>query len=93
MGVPVISRYGQRHGSRFGYSILKNIGLEELTAATEAEYIERAVQLAASPELLRELHANLRQLMQASSLMDVKAYLEAMQSRFVSIYRAWLEEN
>ena len=93
MGVPVISRYGQRHGSRFGYSILQNIGLEELTAATEEEYIEKAVQLAAAPELLQDLHANLRQLMQSSPLMDARGYLEAMQSRFIRIYRAWLEEN
>ncbi|MBQ9497517.1 MAG: hypothetical protein IJR52_08110, partial [Selenomonadaceae bacterium] len=30
MGVPVVSIFGDRHGSRFGLSILKNVGLEEL---------------------------------------------------------------
>ena len=43
MGVPVIPRYGKRHGTCFGLSILKNCGLEELAADDAASYIERAV--------------------------------------------------
>ena len=30
MGVPVISLYGEFHGTRFGYSILNNVGIGEL---------------------------------------------------------------
>lgn len=91
MGVPVISRYGSRHGSRFGYSLLCNMGLEELTAATEEEYIEKAVNLAGSPELLQDLHANLRHIMQTSPVMDAKGYLADIQSAYRRIYHSWLE--
>ena len=49
MGVPVVSLYGKRHGSRFGLSILKNIGLEELAVDSYDEYINRAVMLAGDP--------------------------------------------
>ena len=90
MGVPVITLYGRRHGSRFGYSLLSNIGLEELTARTEAEYIEKAVGLALAPELLTDLHANLRELMRASPVMDVKNYMAEVQAVYKEIYRSWL---
>lgn len=90
MGVPVVSRYGTRHGSRFGYSLLCNMGLEELTASTEEEYIERAVSLAKSPNLVQDLHANLRQIMQASPVMDAKGYLRDIESAYMGIYNDWL---
>lgn len=90
MGVPVISRYGTRHGSRFGYSLLANMGLEELTAATEEEYIAKAINLANSPDLLNELHGNLRQIMQNSPVMDAKNYLTEIQSAYEEIYHVWL---
>ena len=91
MGVPVISRYGMRHGSRFGYSLLCNIGLEELTAATEEDYVRTAVNLANSPELLQELHSNLRQIMQNSPVMDGAGYVADMQSAYSRIYKEWME--
>ena len=90
MGIPVISCYGTRHGSRFGYSLLKNIGLEELTANTAEEYVERAVMLARSPELLTELHHNLRAIMLASPVMDAKNYVEEIQAGYEQMYQEWL---
>ena len=52
MGVPVVSLYGDRHGSRFGLSILKNVGLEELAVDSYDEYIKRALMLASDWDLL-----------------------------------------
>ena len=46
MGTPVITLVGDRPGARFGYSILKNLGLDDCIAASKAEYIEKAVALA-----------------------------------------------
>ena len=90
MGVPVVSRYGRRHGSRFGYSLLCNMGLEELTAATEEDYVSTAVNLANSPEILQELHSNLRQIMQESPVMDSAGYVREMQAAYSRIYKEWL---
>ena len=90
MGVPVVSRYGRRHGSRFGYSLLCNMGLEELTAATEEDYVSTAVNLARSPEILQELHSNLRQIMQESPVMDSAGYVREMQAAYSRIYKEWL---
>ena len=85
MGVPVVSLFGQRHGSRFGLSILKNIGLEELAVGSYDKYIARAIMLAGDWELLTLLRKNLRGMMKNSPLMDWKLYLREIQAAFVKI--------
>lgn len=74
MGVPVISLYGERHGTRFGLSILSNCGLGELAVKTKEEYFARAVSLANDAELLVLLHQNLRGMVASSPLTDGEAY-------------------
>jgi predicted O-linked N-acetylglucosamine transferase (SPINDLY family) len=85
MGVPVISLYGARHGTRFGLSILKNIGLEELAVNSYDEYINRAVALANDWELLTILRKNLRGMMEKSPLMDSTNYIREVEKAFIKI--------
>ena len=85
MGVPVISLYGARHGSRFGLSILKNIGLDELAVDSYDEYINRAVALAGDWKLLTILRKNLRPIMKKSPLMNSESYLREIQGAFIKI--------
>ncbi|MBR0060313.1 MAG: hypothetical protein IJP68_02430, partial [Selenomonadaceae bacterium] len=75
MGVPVVSLYGDRMGSRVGYSILKNIGLEELAVNSYDDYINIAVALANDWELLKMLRQTLRGMMIKSPLTNSKNYL------------------
>jgi|GEM_PF-194063 len=86
MGVPVISLYGQRRGSRFGLDFLKTVGLEELAVDSVQAYIERAVDLAEDKTLLDALHENIRTMMQHSSLMNTKAYMEELEKAYRQIY-------
>ena len=90
MGVPVVSRYGRRHGERFGYSILKNLGLEALCTEDTEAYVRIAVQLACQPERLVRLHAELPARMQASPLMDGVAYVREMECHYREIWRRYL---
>ena len=85
MGVPVVSLYGDRHGSRFGLSLLSNVGLEELAVASYDEYINRAVMLANDWELLALLRKNLRTMMKKSPLMDSENYMREIQEAFIKI--------
>ncbi len=87
MGVPVVSLYGERHGARFGLSILKNIGLEELAVNSYEEYVNRAVMLANDWELLKILRKNLRGMMKKSPLMDSQNYIREIEAAFVKIVR------
>ena len=85
MGVPVVSRYGDRHGTRFGLSILKNVGLEELAVDSWEKYFQRAVMLANDWELLTLLRKNLRTMMEKSPLMNSQLYLQEIQAAFRKI--------
>lgn len=82
MGVPVISLAGERHGARFGYSILKNLGLEECIGFGGDEYVQKAIAFAGDKELLDVLHKNLRTLMRKSSLMNAKQYIEDVETAY-----------
>ena len=45
-GVSVVTRAGQRHAERVSASILRHLGLDELVAPTDDEYLLRAIALA-----------------------------------------------
>ena len=82
MGVPVVSLYGKRRGSRFGLSILQNAGLGELACADGAAYIASALGLARDKDLLDMLHKNLRPMLLAAPLMDTQNYIRELEEGF-----------
>ena len=86
MGVPVISIYGDRHGSRFGLSILANVGLAELAVDNFDAYIARAVMLAGDWELLRLLRKNLRGMLKKSPLMNSEIYIRDIEAALIKIF-------
>ena len=82
MGVPVVTKYGARHSSRFAYGILSEVGLSELASEDDEGYIERAVRLANDVELLDALHKNIRGMMQNSNLMNEKTYMKEVEKLY-----------
>ena len=82
MSVPVISLHGGRHGTRFGYSILNNVGIGELSTTTIADYVARAVSLAEDFLTLSTLRKNLRRMMKNSPLMDWRGYVHDVEEKF-----------
>ena len=84
-GVPTVSLYGERHGTRFGLSILSNAGIGELACSTVEEYISRAVGLAQDKELLSILHKNLRRMVETSPLMDAENYVREVEESYKKI--------
>lgn len=74
MGVPVVTRAGDRHASRVGVSLLHAAGLPELIARDEAEFVDLAAALAADPPRLAALRAGLRERLISSPLMNAPAF-------------------
>lgn len=74
MGVPVVTLYGNRHGTRFGLSFLSNAGVAELAADSREGYVQLACALADDKDLLISLHRNLRSMVQKSPLLDGAGY-------------------
>ena len=89
MGVPVITRVGDRHASRVGLSLLTQLGLTGLTAGSPEEFVEVAIRLAADRPRLAELHRTLRRRMEASPLMDGRAFAVRVEDAYRHIWRAW----
>ncbi|MBR7025185.1 MAG: glycosyltransferase [Selenomonadaceae bacterium] len=93
MGVPVITLVGERHNSRFGYSLLMNIGLEELCAFSEEEYFQKAVELANDWERIREYHLTIRRKFEESPVMNDAIYMGELEAAYEKIFNAWLENK
>ena len=85
MGVPTVTLYGERRGTRFGYSILKSVGLEELAVNNREDYSKRVISLAQDEELLDLLHKNLRQMMQKCDVLSPQKYVHTLEMAYMQI--------
>ena len=93
MGVPVITLVGERHNSRFGYSLLTNIGLDELCAFSEEEYIQKAIDLANDWDRIREYHLTIRRKMEESPVMNDTIYMGDIEAAYEKIFNAWVNNK
>jgi predicted O-linked N-acetylglucosamine transferase (SPINDLY family) len=89
MGLPVITLAGQSHVARVGVSLLTRVGLCDLVANTEREYIDHAVRLANSRERLGHLRKNLRQMVADSGLCDGLSFTRDIESTYDALWKNW----
>ena len=92
MGVPVITRYGQRRNTRLGLSILTAVGLPELAADTDEGYVERAAALAQDRGLLDGLHRNLRMMLRQSPAGNPRLYTRTLEQNYQEIWHKYRSE-
>src|SRR5215472_7668621 len=83
------SRCGDRFVSRVGATILRNAGLDSLIAWSESEYIEKALVLAAQPELAAEMRTGMRALLARSTLCDCTGFTRKLEHAYRDIWRRW----
>lgn len=87
MGVPVITQEGNRWISRFTYSILKNLKLDELIANNLDAYINKAAELAKDKDRLKQYRLELRRKI-TNSPFNIQAYTQkyskALQDMWIS---------
>ncbi len=93
MGVPVVVLRGYRHAGRVGVSLLTGVGLEELIADSEADYVARAVDLAQDPQRLVKLRSRLRGQMQSSPLCDANTFARQIEKSFRKMWHKWCQGN
>jgi predicted O-linked N-acetylglucosamine transferase (SPINDLY family) len=89
MGVPVVSLAGSAAVGRGGVSILNNVGLPELIARDEAQYVRIAAELAEDLPRLEQLRATFRARMQGSRLMDAPRFAGDVEDQYREIWRRW----
>lgn len=89
LGVPVVSRSGDIFQSRAGLSILGSLGLNELVAGSDDDYVRIALELARDSARLAALRAGLRERMRASPLTDARGYARDLEAAYRGIWREW----
>jgi predicted O-linked N-acetylglucosamine transferase (SPINDLY family) len=85
MGVPVITRAGDRHAARVGASLLAALDLRELIAANENQYVEIARSLASNRAALATLRATLPERLASSTLCDAPAFARRFERALLSL--------
>ena len=93
MGVPVVTLAGESLGSRFGASLLENIGAGALIAHTEEEYIALAAALAGDPATIDALHAGLRGMMENSPVMDAAGYGSDVGTAYEAVWAFYMAKE
>ena len=89
MGVPVVTMRGDRWVGRMSESILSAVGLLELVAADEVEYVEIAVRLAADLSGLAERRSALRLLVESSPFCNGTGFTRQLEAVFRGMWNAW----
>ncbi len=86
MGIPVVTLPQERVVSRQTYAFLLSIGLHELIAKDQRDYINIAIQLAMDQKRLLEYRDNLRLQMLHSLLMNIKDFTSSLEFFLLKIY-------
>jgi predicted O-linked N-acetylglucosamine transferase (SPINDLY family) len=89
MGVPVISRRGDRHASRVGASLLGAVGQKDWIAEDDEDYVAKAAKAVVGASHRPDARGALREAMAASSLCDKKSQA----ARFAEAIRMMARER
>jgi predicted O-linked N-acetylglucosamine transferase (SPINDLY family) len=74
-------------------SILNNLGLPELVAFSEEEYVKIAANLAGGLPRLAELRRTLRARMEGSVLMDAARFARNIEGAYRAMWREWCAQK
>jgi protein O-GlcNAc transferase len=89
MGVPVVTLPLDRIASRQTLAFLHGLGLDDLAARSQDDYLRIAVALAADPGRRAELRQSLRPRMAAAPMNDPKAVARALDAAYRQMWRRW----
>lgn len=93
MGVPFITKRGDRFLSHAGETIACNAGLSEWVAADEDDYLTKTVSFASNPAQLERLRAVLRQQVLTSPLFNAARFAENFEKAMWGMWSHWLAEK
>ena len=90
VGLPVVARESDWFRSRQGAAILRDVGLTDWIASSEATYLDRATRLAQDPALRRSIRDCLgRILQQPPRCLNSQAYAAQLEPLFQAAIAQW----
>ena len=93
MGVPVITKRGDRFISHIGETIAMNTGQVEWIAKDEEEYVRKAIWLSSDLQGLSRLRMNLRQQVMSSPMFDQKRFVRHFEEAMQGMWAEWLRRH
>jgi protein O-GlcNAc transferase len=88
-GLPVLTCAGETFAGRVAASLLAAVGLPELIATSLETYEQLALDLARSPQLLRDLRDRLKANRDTSALFDLPAYVRNIEAAYARMWEIW----
>jgi predicted O-linked N-acetylglucosamine transferase (SPINDLY family) len=85
MGVPVVTLAGKVSRSRMGASVLGTIGLSELVAHNEDDYVRIATELGNDLPRLAAMRASLRQRVARSPILDCAGFTRSLEAAYMEM--------
>ncbi len=89
MGVPVVSRMGDRHASRVGATLLAQVGLGELAVDSAAAWVEAVTALAGDFPRRLMLRRTLRDRMREATLTRPERFTPQLEQALERVWTAW----
>jgi predicted O-linked N-acetylglucosamine transferase (SPINDLY family) len=93
MGVPVVTLIGETSVARSGYALLKMIGLAELAAQDEQDYVAIAAALAQDLDRLDALRRGMRARIEVSPLRDEAGLTRDLEAAYRAMWATWCAED
>ncbi len=93
LGVPLVSLAGDAFLARAGLSLLTVVGLAELVAHSEEQYLQIALDLARDRARLATLRAGLRQRLRNSPLLAAAAFTRDLEHCYRAAWSEWCAQR
>jgi predicted O-linked N-acetylglucosamine transferase (SPINDLY family) len=85
-GLPLLTVTGARFASRIATTFLKILGLTDLICRTPAEFEERAVHLATTPDSLADVRKRLATNRTSSPLFQIEAFCRTLEGALMGLH-------
>ena len=84
-GVPVLTQIGSTFAGRVAASQISALGLNELIANTEAEYVSKALEFSTHPSILKSIRLKLEVNRAQSPLFNTRQYIQDLESLYIGL--------
>tara|TARA_B100000315_G_scaffold166854_1_gene155415 strand:- start:158 stop:475 length:318 start_codon:yes stop_codon:yes gene_type:complete len=86
MGVPLLTLVGERYYSRIGYSINRNLNLNDWNVFNKDDYVKTALDKSNNYKDLTKLKASLRNKIEASPIFDSDTFARNFEDLLLKIH-------
>jgi predicted O-linked N-acetylglucosamine transferase (SPINDLY family) len=82
MGIPVVTRVGERHAERMGLSLLAHLGVTDTVASSDTEYVAIACRLANDTAWRSDVAAKIVDKFPRSNIADARRYAACLEDAY-----------